>query len=162
MRHIEGVLRQLTSLKNRGYKIKILIIGKSLQEILDKQRVYIYSTGILPADELGQYFRISDILVLPENKESGCTFKSGSLIVGLKNGLTILTNKGRMTDAALKDGENIVFTDFDNTEEFEKTVVWLIEHPHERQKIGERAKMVVTHLSWENIYQAYSNILSKK
>ena len=60
------------------------------------------------------------------------------------------------------NGENIVFTDFDNTEEFEKTVVWLIEHPHERQKIGERAKMVVTHLSWENIYQAYSNILSKK
>ena len=160
VRNIDISLQVLKQVKAQGYKIKILIIGKTLREVC-KDEDYVYRTGILPLDELGQYLQISDILILPENKESGCSFKSGSLMAGLKNGLTVLTNKGRMTDDLLKDGENIVFTDFDDTEIFKSSLIELINNPQKRNSIGKSAEEAVSYISWENTYDAYINILIK-
>lgn len=152
-RKMNEVLPALLESCNNGLKIKLMSIGNSFKNIPANR--FIYKTGILPIHEIGNYLRISDILILPEDRLSGCSFKSGTLMAALKNGVVVLTNKGQMTDDILKDKFNIVFTDFSDKKIFLKSLIWLMNHPKERKKIGENAKQTVSHISWRGIYMSY-------
>ena len=153
-------LPRLLRLNGQGCKIKILIIGKSAMECPADDRVY--KTGILPIDEIGWYLRISDVLILPEAPESGCSFKSGSLMAALRCGLPVVTNKGRLTDESLKDGYNIVFADFTREEAFMPVLADLVKNPEKRCRIGSNAQQTVKHISWEATCAAYTQMMELK
>ena len=153
-------LPRLLRLADQGCKIKILIIGRSAMECPADDRVY--KTGILPIDEIGWYLRISDLLILPEAPESGCSFKSGSLMAALRCGLPVLTNKGRLTDESLVDGYNIVFADFTREEAIMPVLADLVKNPEKRHRIGINAQETVKHISWEATYAAYMRIMQKR
>lgn len=138
--------------------IKLMSIGNSSPNMPEDNRIY--KTGILPLNEIVSYLRISDILILPEDFFSGCSFKSGTLVAALKNGVTVLTNKGRMTDETLVDGFNIVYTDFNDNRVFLNSLTWLVKHPEERERIGGNAKHLLSHISWESIYAGYMDWMS--
>lgn len=153
-------LPRLLRLNDQGCKVKILIIGKSAMECPADDRVY--KTGILPIDEIGWYLRISDVLILPEAPESGCSFKSGSLMAALRCGLPVLTNRGRLTDESLKDGYNIVFADFTREEAFMPVLADLVKNPEKRCRIGSNAQQTVKHISWEATCAAYTQMMELK
>lgn len=152
-RKMNEILSVLLENCDNGLKIKLLSIGNSLKNIPTDRRIY--KTGILPLHEIGSYLKISDVLILPEDRLSGCSFKSGTLLAALKNGVVVLTNKGQMTDDSLVDKFNIVFANFSDKKVFLKSLMWLINHPEERKKIGENAKQTVSHISWRGIYMSY-------
>lgn len=157
-RDINTSIEVIKDLINGGNRIKILFIGKTaIQNSLDTNVVY--KTGIINIDEISKYLQIADILLLPENKGFGCSFKSGSLIAGLQNGTAIVTTKGKMTSELLIDKQNIIFTDFDDKDNIKRSLIWCIEHPLECKRIGNNAKSQFCFINWANTYQKYIEIL---
>lgn len=158
-RDVHTSIEVIKKLIKGGNRLKILFIGKTaMQDLLDTN--FVYKTGIINTDEISKYLQIADVLLLPENKGFGCSFKSGSLIAGLQNGTTIITTKGRMTSELLIDKQNIIFTDFDDKNNIEKLLIWCMEHHLECKKIGNNARSQFSFISWANTYQKYIEILN--
>lgn len=159
-RNIISCLETVEELINEGINIKILSIGKTdiSNDNIDKR--FIYNTGILDVDEISKYIQVSDILLLPEEKGFGCSFKSGSLIAALQNGATVITTKGRMTSDLLINKQNVIFVDFQNKEELMEILKWCISNPSDCNTISNNAKKQFNYINWGNTYKSYIEILN--
>lgn len=159
-RNTKVSLEVIERLKRSGHKVKVLFIGKIDDTCTDLSDI-VYKTGVLSIDEINPYFLISDILILPEDNYYGCSFKSGSLAAALKNGLTVVTAKGILTDGSMKDNENIIFVDFLNPLQLEESLVRLIRFPHIRERIGNAARILVENYNWETTYISYLDLVNQ-
>ena len=151
----------LHKLIKEGKAIKILFIGKTKNDTTTLDEKDYYTTGLLDSNEIDSYLRLSDILILPEPSHSGCSFKNGSLIAALKDGIPVLSSNGRMTSPKLKNMFNICFVNFENTSDIENKLRHLINNPSTRENIGNQAQLTVQNITWENTYNEYMRILSK-
>lgn len=159
MRDVESSLAAISELKRDGYNLKALIIGKTsskLPQLLPEDTV---KTGILPIDEIDAYFKISDIFILPENQKYGCSFKSGSLIAALRNKLPVITSKGKLTSLLLRDGKEILFTDFTSAGKVKEAIASMLDSPARREEIGLSGYRVVENFTWEATYNAYLKVI---
>lgn len=156
-RDVDCQVEAIKELISEGKKIVALSLGNTYFLNLD-YGIPTYKTGLLDINEISQYFQIADCFCLPENKESGATFKSGSLAAGLQYGLPIITNKGFMTEDTLIDGYNIIFTK--DKDSFKSSLNHLIDNKTFEENIREHAKIIGKSLTWENTYQQYMNIIS--
>lgn len=161
-RSIKNSITAIRNLIKEGMRIKVLFIGNALQDISELNSSNYYKTGILDLQQLDPYLLISDILVLPEAKLSGCSFKSGSLSAALRDGVTVLSSTGFLTSEELIDRQNIIFTDFESVSDIENKLRLLISNSSLRKKIGRQAQITVKSHSWENTYKAYMYALQMK
>ncbi|MGM9705810.1 MAG: glycosyltransferase family 4 protein [Prevotella sp.] len=160
MRDTATSLAAIEKLQDEGQKVKILFIGKIPTRMVDKLPADSYKTGILDSKDIYQYFLVADILILPENNISGCSFKSGSLAAAMRAGLPVVTAKGYLTDSSLVDKENIVFTDFSSDENIISVLKSLLGNKDECLRIGANARQLVATRTWEYTYCEYMKVLS--
>ena len=156
-RDSDECINAICSLIAEGEKVKMLSIGKTNRLNRDLKD-YVYKTGVLDIKDLSAYIEVSDCIVLPENKLSGCSFKSGSLAASMRAGKVVITTKGFMTDNSLIDGENIIFTngEFDK---YRKSIQCLIYSQIDRKFIGGNAKTLTLRMTWTNTYKKYMECL---
>lgn len=159
-RDIDNQVEAIRELVNEGYKIIALSLGNTF--FLKKDyKIPTYKTGLLNINDISKYFQIADCLCLPENQESGCSFKSGSLAAGLQHALPILTNKGYMTESILINHNNIIFTNNQNINNIKTSIKQLIQDKDFRLSISKHAALLGETLTWEKTYMDYMNIFKK-
>ena len=161
LRDITVSIAALNELKKEGCNIKVMFIGKLPQVMPDDILFDTYKTGVLNVTEINKFFKVSDILVLPQDNRFGCSFKSGSLAAAMTEGLPVITAKGCLTSEELIDGENVVFTDFTNVECVKSAVLSLVKSPELRWKIGDGAKNCSKERTWQYTYQEYIKLMMK-
>lgn len=159
MRDTATSIAAIKKLQDEGQRIKVLFIGKTPACMADKLPSGSYKTGILDTKDIYKYFLVTDIMVLPEDNISGCSFKSGSLAAAMRAGLPIITAKGCLTDTSLVDMKNIVFTDFSSYGNIVSALSLLLGNKEERQRIGMNAQRLVATRTWKYTYQEYMKIL---
>lgn len=158
IRNIQTSINVISELKDKGYKLKILLIGKT-RNLLKNLPNDTVKTGILNIEEIDNFFKVSDIFILPQDNIYGCSFKSGSLVTGLRNALPVITTKGKMTSTILEDKKNILFTNFKNQDEIRKALLFLLNNQNIALNIGKEAQNIVKDFSWQETYKEYYNIL---
>lgn len=157
-RNITIVCKALSKMIADGYKIKMLFIGKTNEPVGIEDK-HIYRTGILPIEKLSQYVAVADCMIMPENKDSGCSFKSGSLAAALSLGIPVVTNKGYLTENRLENKKNIVFVNPELEEELCNAITELIRNKRAKEFISQGAKAIGEQLTWERTYDDYMKIL---
>lgn len=158
IRNIQTSINVISELRDKGYKLKILLIGKT-HNLLKNLPNDTIKTGILNIEEIDNFFKIADIFILPQDNIYGCSFKSGSFATGLRNALPVITTKGKMTSPILEDKKNILFVNFENKDEIKRALLFLLNNPSTALKIGKEAQNIAKDFSWEETYKKYNNIL---
>lgn len=161
LRNIDTSIDALEKVHEDGYRIKVLFIGKLPSNFRYENLKNSYKTGVLDIEELGKYLHIPDILILPEQSFSGCSFKSGSLAAAMQNGIAVVTGKGELTSASLVDGENILFANFDDVDDIYRKVKSLCHDTSFRLGIGKGAAELLADRNWENTFEGYINLFLK-
>lgn len=159
-RQVDGWVRVIDELGQQGKSIRILAIGKTNFTGLQPTSG-IYVTGPLPITDMAGYLQAADCIVLPEPRDSGCSFKSGSLVAAMREGKAVITNKGFMTDERLENGKNILFVDPDRPASYQAALTRLVDFPEERKTIGEHAKRLTENFTWQETYRKYMECLRK-
>lgn len=157
-RNIQTSLNVINRLLQRDIPIVPLFIGKVPLHYANVPANAV-RTGILNVHDLSKYIQISDILLMPEDNEFGCSFKSGTLASGLLAGVPVVTSRGKMTPDILKDKKNICFSDFANEQALETDIAVLINDKGMRLRISRNAKVIGIANSWFNAYTKYIIVL---
>lgn len=158
IRNIQTSINVIAELRDKGYKLKILLIGKT-HNLLKNLPYDTVQTGILNIEEIDNFFKVSDIFILPQDNIYGCSFKSGSLVTGLRDALPVITTKGKMTSTSLEDNRNILFANFEDKDEIKKAILFLLNNRNIAINIGKEAQNIVKDFSWQETYKKYYNIL---
>lgn len=161
LRNIQTSIDAISELKNDGYNLKIVLIGKTQCSSVNNLPKDTFKTGILDIVEIDKYFKISDIFILPQDNIYGCSFKSGSFVAGMRNRLPIITAKGKLTSNELKNCKNILFTDFDCIKEIKESVRCLLKNRNLVLCMRKQAYIIVGSFTWEETYNRYIHILSR-
>ena len=155
MRDVMSSITAIQQMQSEDRKVKIMFIGKVPAYMQNLLPADCFKTGVLDTKDIYQYFLVSDIIVLPESTLSGCSFKSGSLAAAMGAGLPVVTAKGYLTDASMRDGENVVFTNFQNVAEVKTAIEKLVDSESRRKNIGEAAGRLLSSRTWEYTYEEY-------
>lgn len=158
IRNIQTSIDAITELKEHGYRLKVLLIGKTSKHLPNNLPADTIKTGTLDIEEIDQYLKISDIFILPENNDAGCSFKSGSLAAGLRNNLPIITTKGKLTSKELCNQDNILFCDFTTANEVKERILYLIDCLYKNKILNNK----VHYTDWNDTYNIYIDILINK
>ena len=162
-RDLTSVLAALKELKEEGRKFVLLFIGKvSKTALAVKEQDGTWFTGELPISEIGIYFRVADMMILPTNKVSGNSFKSGALAAALQYGLPVVTVSGALTNSSLINGENVVFADFSSSNVLKACIGKLLDSATVRSKIRKGALKISVLQTVSKIYQSYVQIIELK
>lgn len=153
-RDIETSMRALQMLVNKGDDVKALLIGK-MKDCVRPNDVPCFKTGVLDMREISAYLQVADMLVLPATKKYGCSFKSGSLVAGMRHGLPIISTSGLSTSSLLIDGVNIVFANFEDVAQLADKLERLVKDRHERVRMGRNAEVASRNINWFQIFQEY-------
>lgn len=157
LRNIQTSLNAISELKHEGYKLKVMLIGKTSNNILKNLPEDVIKTGTLDLKEIDKFLKVSDIFILPQDNIYGCSFKSGSFAAGLRNKLPIITAKGKMTANVLENGKNILFTNFEDKNEVKKTILFLLNNS--ANSIGNEGYSIAKYFTWNETYKKYINVL---
>lgn len=158
LRDIGSSLAAIEQLRNDGYRINILLIGKLPPNLPQELPQHTYKTGTLDICEIDPYLQISDLLILPESSVGGCSFKSGSLAAAMRSGLPVVTACGAMTDHSMIDRENILFADFGSIDSIKRALIFL-SIKSTRDRVGHNAKLLVADHTWERCYKDYIRLI---
>lgn len=156
-RDITTSCRAINELINDGVPIQSLMIG-SVKIDNKCKLVNCYKTGVLKPENLYKFFLVSDLMILPENQITGCSFKSGSLIASLRAGLPVITTNGYMTDTSLNDKINILFADFSSCADIKEKILLLLYDRQLYYRIKNNAKDSVSRSNWQEVYNRYIGI----
>ncbi|MFI3305850.1 MAG: glycosyltransferase family 4 protein [Rikenellaceae bacterium] len=160
VRDIGSSVEAIELLRGSGIAIKPLIIGKSSASLPPEFANASYQTGILRIEEIDRYLQLSDMMILPEGSSEGVSFKSGSLAAALQCGLPVVSARGSMTDERLRDGENIIFTNFGSSAAVARSIRRLTD-PTLRRTIGAGAAVVGASLNWSSTYRLYIETIKR-
>ena len=158
-RNTYNSLRALGELKREHILLKVLVIGKGKVDLPPELVDCTICTGVLEISELGKYFRVTDIMLLPELTDSGCSFKSGALAAAMAFGLPVVTSQGLLTDPCMEDGDNVIFADFHSVAEIKRGINRLACSGSLRRLVGQKAKETVRNHTWGNVYDEYLQML---
>ena len=159
IRNIQSSIDAISELKQEGYKLKVMLIGKTSNNLPNNLPEDTIKTGPLDITQIDKYLKISDIFILPQDNIYGCSFKSGSFAAGLRNKLPIITAKGKMTSDVLENHKNILFTDFDNKNEIKSSILFLLNNKNIASNIGNQAYNISRCFTWEETYNKYIGLL---
>ena len=159
-RNLQTSLNVINKLLKKGFPVVPLFIGKT-SSCYDNIPPNAVKTGVLDVCSLSKYIQVSDLLLMPEDNEFGCSFKSGVLAAGLTVGVPVVTSRGKMTPTMLKNKVNICFTDFTKEAILENDIAMLIKDRELRLQIAKNAKRIGQRNDWKSVYNEYMDIILK-
>lgn len=152
-RDCETSIKALEELQKEGHDMKMLFIGKVSDKTLSLIPNDAYTTGILDIEDIDQYLRIADVLVIP--CKNGISFKNGAFIAALNANKPILTASGFMTDSFLREKKCFLDINFSNEEDILKSTREVFVDQWFTDDIKKNANEIISHCTWNNIYNEY-------
>lgn len=152
-RDCETSIMAIEELREEGQDLKMLFIGKVSEKTLSLIPNDAYSTGILDIEDIDQYLRIADVLVIP--CKNGISFKNGAFVAALNANKPIVTACGFMTDVELYNVKDLAFVDFDNIRRIKETLLSVLKSCHEQSERYIEIKKVC---SLNNVYAKYREV----
>lgn len=163
---IETLFLALKNLIEKGYKIKLLMIGdlhngagegldgyaKELRGLAERLRIedFITWTGYVSKRETSSYLLSSDICVLPFR--DGASTKRSSLLSCLDHGLPVVTTYNGPIPSGMEDHKNVLLVRPDDEVGLSKAIVELIEDRDLRAQLARGAEeLVEREYSWGKI-----------
>ena len=161
LKGIEYLLGSLRVLRDRNIMVHYDVVGsisapKALLNMYKDFPVTFY--GPVPNDDIKNFLAKSDIYLFPSLAD-GCA-QSG--MEALTAGLPVVATY--QSGLPITDGETGCIVPMKDAEAIADKVEWLINHPEERQRIGQNAsKMMKTRFTWEkyaeNVKQIYKEMI---
>lgn len=159
LRQIDLSIKAICRLRSEGMRIKVLFIGKVPNGFKYAELEDSFRTGVLEVEAIADYLMLPDVLLVPEQSHTGCSFKSGSLAAALQSGLAVVTGKGTMTSSTLIDGQNIIFADFNSTDSICNALRKLLSDANLRHAVGMHARQLLASRTWEHTYNEYLRLV---
>lgn len=156
----DGVLNLIRSIKlvdNKGYKVKLLIVGDTQNEsdrnkilkLIDELELnsVIKLTGYLPREEYVELLSSADLLTLakPKSIESEYCFPT-KLGEYLLTGKPVLTTDTGVISNYIKEEWNGFLAEPDNIEMFAQKIIWIIENYEDALLAGSKGREIAKNI----------------
>ncbi|MGD9093560.1 MAG: glycosyltransferase family 4 protein [Anaerolineales bacterium] len=133
----------------------------------DLMQVTIF-TGSIPHTQMPDILSIADVVVSPAPSlpaDKGGTGTPLKIFEYMAAGKAIVATETSQTDGVLRHGENGMLVKPGEVDKFSQTIVWLLNHSRERERIGNNAQYDAREYhSWERyssqLVQIYGSLLS--
>lgn len=134
---------------------------EAIKELGLEKRVLLYPN--LAWDKVRLLLSTADIAVSPNIPVPGSMEGFGiSVLEASLNRLPIVVSRLEGLQEAVTDGENGLFAEPENTEDYVAKIHWLLEDDVRRQAFGERARAyTIDHFHWNTISDRYLETLQK-
>jgi glycosyltransferase involved in cell wall biosynthesis len=168
---IETILHALPAIIDSHPEVMYLIIGKTHPEVIknegEKYREFLINTvkdlqlennvifinEYLQLWQLLEYLTLSDIYLFSSKDPNQAV--SGTFAYAMSCGCTVISTPIPHAVETLVSGNGILLNHFDDSEEFKKTILYLIENENERVSMGRNAFCLAHATTWENIAIQY-------
>lgn len=168
---IETVLRALPQIVVHHPEIIYLIIGKTHPEILNREgekyrhslqcivkeldldNNVIFINEYLKLQQLLEFLTLSEIYLF-SSKDPNQTV-SGTFAYAMSSGCAVISTPIPHAIESLVNGNGMLLKSFDNPEEFQKSICYLIENKEQRTIMGRNAFSMARATNWENIAIQY-------
>ncbi|WP_035671089.1 glycosyltransferase [Flavobacterium sp. 83] len=168
---IETVLRALPEIVKKNPEVIYLVIGKTHPEIINREgekyrdslntivqelhleNNVIFINEYLQLCQLLEFLTLSDIYLF-SSKDPNQTV-SGTFAYAMSCGCAVISTPIPHAVETLVNGNGILLNEFDQSEEFEKAILYLIENKEERVAMGKIAFTLAHATTWENIAIQY-------
>lgn len=169
-------------------KVRLILVGpyeNDLDPVLPETRKLIESApeivtpGTLSGDELLTYYAAADCFVFPSYREGfpNTVLEAGalevpSIVTDINGSSEIIINTGEKVPQHLGAGESLsvrengVMIPSKNVDALCEAMLWMMEHPDERKKMGKRAREIVAE-RWEQgfvrekLFEFYREVLGE-
>jgi glycosyltransferase involved in cell wall biosynthesis len=159
----ETVVKSAVELCSRFPKLSFMLVGKGeLMEtmmakvpaaMLNKQIIF---TGARP--DVESLIQLFDIGILMTNSTVHGEGVSNSIIEYMAGSKPVIASRGGGTDEVI-DGKNGLLVDAFSKEQLEEKIVYLMNHPKEREEMGKYARTyAVEHFNLANMTKEYSRL----
>lgn len=168
---IETVLRALPEIVKKHPQVIYLVIGKTHPEIINREgekyrdslntivqelhleNNVIFINEYLQLCQLLEFLTLSDIYLF-SSKDPNQTV-SGTFAYAMSCGCAVISTPIPHAVETLVNGNGILLNTFDQSEEFEKAILYLIENKEERIAMAKNAFTLAHATTWENIAIQY-------
>lgn len=168
---IETVLRALPEIVKKHPQVIYLVIGKTHPEIINREgekyrdslntivqelhleNNVIFINEYLQLCQLLEFLTLSDIYLF-SSKDPNQTV-SGTFAYAMSCGCAVISTPIPHAVETLVNGNGILLNAFDQSEEFEKAILYLIENKEERIAMAKNAFTLAHATTWENIAIQY-------
>ncbi|SHL25855.1 glycosyltransferase [Flavobacterium xanthum] len=168
---IETVLHALPEIVAHHPEVIYLIIGKTHPEILKREgekyrhtlqsivkdkhldNNVIFINEYLKLQQLLEFLTLSEIYLF-SSKDPNQTV-SGTFAYAMSSGCAVISTPIPHAVESLGNGNGILLKNFDNPEEFQKSICYLIENEEQRITMGKNAFSMARATNWENIAIQY-------
>lgn len=175
----EDLIRALHILKEKGIKIKLLMVGAAAGSVDPTDQAYalkvkglisqlgvedmVIWTGFEPAERVSGHLLASDLCVLPYR--DGVSFRRGSLMAALAHGLPIVSTMPGTENRQIVDGENMALVPPQDPQALANKIEVLATDPGLRERLAQGAKRLSQGFSWDRIAEktlaVYQQLLPK-
>jgi phosphatidylinositol alpha-1,6-mannosyltransferase len=153
------VIAALAALGSKIPAVKYLIVGRGPEESALRAQVKhlgiedkVIFAGFVPDDAINDHYNLSDILVMPNIKESGDVEGFGMVFLEANAvGLPVIGGKSGGTAEAIEDGVTGFLVDETSEEELRDRLILLLSDPALRTKMGHAGlERVRNEFSWDS------------
>ena len=170
-KNIETVLHALPEIVAKHPEVIYMIIGKTHPEIIKREgekyrhklmsivqeyqleNNVIFINEFLELKQLLEYLTLSDIYLFSSKDRNQAV--SGTFAYALSCGCAVISTPIPHAIEAFQDGNGILLKEFDNSMEFQKAILELVENKEKRIAMGRNAYSLSNATTWENIAIKY-------
>jgi len=165
---LDILLKALNILKQKGLKLKLLLIGghskedmneyeKGILKLINKLNLqdYVFLTGCCSDDLMVKYSLCSEICIFPFRSN---VMGRSSIMLPISLGLPIITTNLVKKSSFLIDRENVLLIPPNNPDALAQGIEELLNNEHLRNYIATNVRRLAEKTSWENIGNEWKNI----
>jgi glycosyltransferase involved in cell wall biosynthesis len=176
-KNIETVLQALPTIIAKHPEVVYLVVGKTHPEILktegEKYRTMLLETTrklniannvvfineFLELKQLLEYLTVSDIYIFASKDPNQAV--SGTFAYAMSCGCAVISTPIPHAIEALNSGVGTLLSEFENPEEFQNTILNLVENKEKRLEMGRNGYALTHETTWENIALKYGYLFAE-
>ncbi len=156
-KNIEGIMNAMSILRENGIESRLDVVGKIYDQKVSKnifQNNYVHYHEAVPKEQLINYYRQSDIFVMPSFTESfGLVY-----VEAMSQGLPVVYSKGEGFDKQFAEGEVGYHVDPKDSKEIAAAIAKILKR---YQEISESVAMRSVRYNWDDICLKYKMLYKK-
>jgi len=168
---LDILLEALNVLKQKGLKVKLLLIGghskedmneyeKKILKLINKLNLQddVFLTGYCSDDLMVRYSLCSEVCVFPFRSN---IMGRSSIMLPISLGLPIITTKLAKKSSFLIDRENVLLVPSNDPDALAQGIEELLNNERLRNHIATNVRSLAGKISWENIGNEWKNMYSQ-
>jgi len=162
------IFKAIRILKNKDYKVKILLIGDQKKEFQNFQNYLktlalklniedsLIWTGFLESQDLALHLTASDIYVVPY--DTGLSTCRGTFLVGFLYRLPVISTFPQVEYKEFIHKQNIYLISPKNAWELAHAIIEISKNPFLKNKLSSEANKIIKKFNWENVAREHLKI----